>query len=259
MRIFAISDLHLSLGTPEKNMEIFGDHWIDHAATIERNWRRVVHDDDLVLVAGDISWAMRLDGARADLEYLGQLPGTKVLIRGNHDYWWNSISRIRENLPVGAYALQNDAVRVGSAIICGTRLWDTPGISFDSVIDVSVALRAGPESGSRERDQDNQRLYGREIGRLGLALQAMENLATDEAGELRIVMTHYPPCDAHMAATQATELFVKHGIRHAVFGHLHNVWPDIERPFGQREGIHYHLVACDYIGFTPVLIDIVGE
>ena len=254
MRVFAISDLHLSLATPGKNMDVFGEHWRDHHVTVERNWRDIVRENDLVLVTGDISWAMRLEGARADIDHIGQLPGTKVLIRGNHDFWWESIKKIRAMLPPRMYALQNDAVRVGSALVAGVRLWDTPGICFDAILDKSIERGGSGKGKFRERGQDDERIHRRELGRLQLSLEALGRLSDGSDNELRIAVTHYPPCDVDMAPTEATELFHRHGIRHAAFGHLHNVLPELPRPFGARDGIHYHLVTCDYVDFTPKLI-----
>lgn len=258
MNIFALSDPHLSLGTPGKQMDVFGDHWIDHASTIERRWRQVVAERDLVLIPGDISWATQLDKARPDLEFIGGLPGKKVLIRGNHDYWWQSISRIREVLLGGVYALQNDAVRIGSAIVCGTRLWDIPGVSFDSVMDLSVARRVAKERVQQGAASDPVRIYQRELERLRLSLQALEAMASAEHEDVRIVLTHFPPCNVDMDATEVTTLLQDHRIRHVVFGHLHNIIRGISpTPFGERSGVRYHLAACDYINFTPVLIDTV--
>lgn len=281
MRLFALSDPHLSLGMPGKAMDKFGPQWVDHAGHIERNWRAVVGDDDLVLVAGDISWAMRLDGphgARPDLEFLGRLPGQKVLIKGNHDFWWGSVSAVRKALPAGMFAIQNDAIRVGPVVLGGTRLWDVPGLKFDAVME--PAALAGWESAEAGRADDggrpatagrgveappdprsdpaeSERIYRRELERLRLSLAAMERLAAD-AGDapLRVALTHYPPCGPGLEPTEATELFEQHGVRHVVFGHLHDARRDLSPPpFGERNGVRYHLTACDFLNFRPVLIE----
>ena len=105
MQIYAIADLHLSL-TSEKPMDVFGEAWRGHAEKLERNWRERVQADDLVLVPGDISWAMQLSAALPDLSFIGRLPGKKVLLKGNHDYWWSAIGRVRASLPAGMRALQ---------------------------------------------------------------------------------------------------------------------------------------------------------
>jgi predicted phosphohydrolase len=112
-RVFAISDLHLPGGSDNKSMDLFGARWQAHFHQIKEDWMSRVGDEDIVLIPGDISWAMRLEDAREDLDAIGSLPGIKVLIKGNHDYWWNSISRVRAALPARMYALQNDAVWPG--------------------------------------------------------------------------------------------------------------------------------------------------
>ena len=122
MTLFAIGDLHLP-GGEEKPMDIFGDHWENHFEHIAADWRARVKDGDVVLIPGDISWAMQLERAVPDLQKIGALPGRKVLIKGNHDYWWNSVSKLRRVLPEGMSALQHDALDMGDFVVCGTRGW----------------------------------------------------------------------------------------------------------------------------------------
>lgn len=122
MKLFAIGDLHLSHSS-NKPMSIFGPNWDNHAERIAAAWRERVSDEDAVLIPGDISWAMQLDEARLDIEYIAALPGKKVIMRGNHDYWWGSISKVRDMLPCCMYALQNDTVELGSVTIAGSRGW----------------------------------------------------------------------------------------------------------------------------------------
>jgi predicted phosphohydrolase len=134
MRIFAISDLHLS-EAKSKPMDIFGQHWIEHWTKIRKNWINTVEQDDVVLIPGDISWAMTLDDALADLNSIGQLPGKKIIIRGNHDYWWSSISRVRQALPLDMFALQNDSIHIQGITFCGTRGWVTPSETNSVEVD----------------------------------------------------------------------------------------------------------------------------
>ena len=126
MAIFAISDLHLP-GGDVKPMDVFGDHWAGHFEKISADWREKVGPDDVVLLPGDLSWAMGLKEAQADLDAIGALPGKKVILRGNHDYWWSAIGRVRDALPEGMYAVQNDCVELCGRVICGTRGWNLPG------------------------------------------------------------------------------------------------------------------------------------
>ena len=139
MKVYAISDLHLSINS-NKPMNIFGPVWDGYLEKIEESWKeKGVTDDDIVLIAGDLSWAMKLNDAIADLEYISQMgKGKKVVIRGNHDYWWSSISALRGVLPYGMYALQNDAVKIGDYIICGTRGWTVPEITHKTPEDEKI-------------------------------------------------------------------------------------------------------------------------
>jgi predicted phosphohydrolase len=260
MKIFALSDPHLSFGTPDKLMDRFGPQWVGHAAKIERAWRERVGDNDLVLVPGDISWAMHLVGARPDLEFLGRLPGTKVLGKGNHDYWWSAISKVRASLPPRMHALQGDAVRIGDVVVGGTRLWDIPGASFRDWIDWRVDpadVAAGDAMISPEPSADlaaeTEKIWLRELGRLERALADLQRLAGGDA--LRIAAVHYPPCDPELHETAATRAFEAAAIRHVVFGHLHSVKRDRPNaPFGERGGVRYHFASCDWIDFTPQLV-----
>ncbi|MDH7570793.1 MAG: metallophosphoesterase, partial [Armatimonadota bacterium] len=127
MSLFAIADLHLSTNG-KKGMEVFGAHWAGHAEKIRARWFETVGPDDTVLVAGDISWELRFEEARLDLEWLAELPGTKILVRGNHDYWWASLSKVKQDLPASIIPLQNTAARFGEVGIAGSRLWIDPDL-----------------------------------------------------------------------------------------------------------------------------------
>lgn len=235
--IFAISDLHLP-GGDKKPMDIFGSHWADHFARIAADWRARVGEDDIVLLAGDTSWAMRLADAREDLWAIGALPGRKVLLRGNHDYWWCSISRLREALPPGMYALQNDALDLGGVIVCGSRGWVMP---------------ASPNA-----TEDDERIYRRELGRLEMSLEAARGLreaaaARGEATRL-VAMLHYPPVIERDTGTEVTALLTAYGVEDAVYGHLHG--PGIAGAFsGELGGVRYRLTSCDALEFALLALD----
>lgn len=233
MAIYAIGDPHLSFADP-KPMHIFGSAWQDHPEPFFANWRRVVRPQDTVLVPGDISWAMTLAGALPDLQALDALPGRKILIQGNHDYWWSSISRIRA-LPLPSMTfVQNDHAFVGAVAVCGTRGWLSPG------------------AGAWDDDPaQNEKLWQRERLRLQLSLQsALKAGATDI-----IVMLHYPPvAEREASGAGFTDILAATaGVRDVVYGHLHAIAPGSSFT-GEHAGIRYHMVACDYIGFTPLLI-----
>jgi predicted phosphohydrolase len=226
-RVFAIADPHLSKANP-KPMDIFGPHWAGHAALFFERWREVVHDDDLVLIPGDISWAMRLEEALEDLRDIAALPGTKVLLRGNHDYWWPSISKLRSVLPRGMYALQNDALKFGTLVVAGTRGWVVPG--------------------SNEADEQDEKIYRRELERLKLSLRLAKSLG----GEKLIVMLHYPPTNLRLEPSGFTELLLDAKPDVLVFGHLHG--DDGRRVIQTLGDTVVHFVAADALQFRPKLI-----
>jgi len=229
-RLYAIADLHLPGGF-NKTMDLFGDKWVDHVAKIEENWRRKIKDDDLVLIAGDISWAMKLNEAKEDLVKISSWPGTKIMIRGNHDYWWQGIGKVRKILPEGLLALQNDSYRFQNWFICGTRGWKTPG-SYDF-------------------KPEDERIYLRELERLKLSLQSRPPLEKDLK---TIVMLHYPPFTEQGGASGFVDLMQDYRVSACVYGHLHGRLTF--RPVqGLVEKISYHFVACDHLNFSPLLID----
>lgn len=225
MRLFAIGDLHLP-GGDDKPMAVFGAHWEGHFDRVRRAWEESVRSDDIVLIPGDISWAMHLTDAMPDIRAVGALPGRKVILRGNHDYWWCGISHLRETLPKGMYALQNDAIRIDDLVICGSRGWALP----------------------EANDTENEKIYARELIRLELSLKQGERL-----GGGMVVMTHYPPLGERAEETPVSRLMEKYGVRHAVYGHLHGA--SLRGAFnGEKNGIRYDCVSCDGIGFCPKLI-----
>ncbi|MCR5567553.1 MAG: metallophosphoesterase [Clostridiales bacterium] len=231
MSLFAIGDLHLS-GGEDKPMDVFGPQWDRHFLRIRENWKELVKEEDTVLIPGDISWAMQLEAAKADLEEIGRLPGKKILCKGNHDYWWNSISQVRSALPDSMTALQHNAADLGDAVVCATRGWMIP-------------TKEMPLS-----DQD-AKICRREADRLRMAL---DDASARAGGRPVIVMTHYPPLLAGETNTVFTEILEAYGVHTAVYGHLHGT--GIQAGFtGEYHGIRYHLVSCDSIGFSPKKID----
>ena len=223
MQIYAIADLHLSL-TSEKPMDVFGEAWRGHAEKLERNWRETVNEDELVLIPGDISWAMQLSAALPDLSFIGNLPGRKILLKGNHDYWWSAIGRVRSNLPEGMRALQNDSIVEDGIGICGSRGWLCPG--------------------SNNFNAEDQKIYLRELDRLSLSLASLP------AVETKIAMLHFPPFLDKEKGSGFTERLEDAGVQIVVYGHLHG---EANRYAfeGERNGITYHCVAADKLDFAP--------
>jgi predicted phosphohydrolase len=229
MRVFALADPHLS-SVSDKPMDVFGTQWEGHPEALFKGWREVVADEDLVLVPGDISWALRLEEAMPDLKALASLPGKKVLLRGNHDYWWPSISKLRRALPEGMYALQNDALKFGNIIVAGTRGWVCPG--------------------SSEFTEQDAKIYARELGRLELSLAAARKLARE--GDKLVVMLHYPPTNLRLEPSGFTQRLLEAKPDALIFGHLHG--DDGKRVIRELGDIAVHFVAADALGFKPKLI-----
>jgi len=248
VRVFALSDPHLSLGTPGKRMDRFGPQWVGHDVKMARAWDERVAPGDLVLVPGDISWARDLEQARPDLEWLAARPGTKVLLKGNHEHWWTSRNKVRAALPEGMVALEADATRVGDVALAGTRLWDVPGVSYHDLI-VWQGEPISPEL-SEEELEATLKVYRRELGRLERALEAM-----DKSAPVRIAMLHYPPVSPGLAPNEVTELLERARVQHAVFGHIHALDPARREEIGgEARGVRYHLTACDFVDFAPVVV-----
>lgn len=223
MHIYAIGDLHLSFSS-DKPMDIFGPQWADHAERLKRAWSETVTADDLVLIPGDISWAMQLSAALPDLSFIGALPGQKLLLRGNHDYWWSSVSQVRAALPDGMHALQNDAFIFSDYAIGGTRGWICPGANGFTAAD--------------------EKVFSRELQRLTLSLAAMP------VGKTRIVMLHFPPFLERGLDTPFTELLARSGVSHVVYAHLHGAAHRLAFE-GCRDGVTYSFVAGDALKFIP--------
>ena len=244
MKIWGISDLHLSFST-NKPMDIFGEHWKNHADIMAKNWDAKVEQDDIVLCPGDLSWAMRLDEAKPDLDWIGERKGQKILGKGNHDFWWSAISKVRAALPESCRALQNDAVDLGDVILAGSRCWVAPG--------------------GYDYKPADEKIYLREIERLKLSLNAAKKLQKESVDKNCIkkniiAMIHYPPFvkdneeESGFRSTEISDLLEEFGVIKCVYGHLHGKYAHDTAFTGTRSGIEYGLIACDYINFNPVLI-----
>ncbi|KPU44063.1 3',5'-cyclic adenosine monophosphate phosphodiesterase CpdA [Oxobacter pfennigii] len=231
MKIYAISDLHLSKSDP-KPMNIFGNAWTDHWHKIRYDWRNKVNTDDVVLIPGDISWAITLEGALPDLLEIGELPGKKILIKGNHDYWWESPTKIRNILSHNMFIIQNDFIDIGEYNVCGTRGWLLP-----------------------EDDRfkkDDEKIYKRELLRLEMSL----NKAVKASDKPIIVMIHYPPVNEKNSISEFVHIMKRFDVLACVYGHLHG--ESLKNTMeGSIEGIDFYNVSCDYLdfslkGITPV-------
>lgn len=231
-------------------MEAFGLVWKDYPNKIKEHWQKLISDDDLVLIAGDISWAMRPEEALPDLDFIDALPGQKLLIRGNHDYWWPSSTKLAGLLPPSMHFIHNTAFEWNKVAFAGARLWDTHEYSFNDAIefvDNPFAKKKTPEELAREKE-DAEVIFVRELQRLKLSLEKMNHKA-----EKKVALTHYPPIGANLRPSRAAALLEDFEIDVCVFGHLHNV-REGALPFGTARGVRYILTSADYLGFTPIVV-----
>lgn len=247
MKIWAISDLHLSFGTPEKDMSTLFPSWKGYQDRLVTAWDSQIKPEDLVLISGDISWAMRLDDVGPDLNFIAQRPGIKVMIRGNHDYWWDTASKVRTILPDSVHIIHNDVFCSGPIAIAGSRLWDDVEYSFHSIIDFQKNLKAKVEKAVMA--DENEKIFVRELGRLEMSLKLLPSSAS-----VKIAMTHFPPIGLELQTSRASQLFEKYGVQYAVFGHLHSIQPAVTHLFGTARGVEYILASADWLHFQPKLV-----
>ena len=223
MKIYAISDFHISTNT-DKPMDVFGASWVGYLDKIKADWEEKVSAEDIVLIAGDISWAMNIEDAKPDLEFFRNLKGKKVFIKGNHDYWWSGIGKVRDVMPENCFALQNDSMKFGDVVICGSRGWSVPG--------------------SPDFDEKDEKIYLRETERFRLSLKSAENLM--EEGDKLVAMIHYPPFNVKRENSAFTDLFEEFDVHSVIYGHLHgkNVRAD---KIVVKNGVKYYLTSCDMV------------
>ena len=224
MRIFAIGDLHLSGEPPQKPMTIFGDHWKDHWLRIQQDWLARVQDEDFVLLAGDLSWGMHLNDAMPDLLAVAALPGQKVLIRGNHDYWWQTLGKMNTALAGRLHFLQNTFFPADQIAVCGSRGWLLPDDPQFQISDEAIRRR--------------------ELLRTEASLKAAEQAGFRQ----KLLLLHYPPLYAFTQGSAFAELCRRYEVKHCLYGHLHG--PGIAAAFeGEKDGTYYHLVSADALAF----------
>jgi predicted phosphohydrolase len=236
MNIWAISDLHLSLARPQRR-ERYAARWRDHVVKIEENWRAVVRPCDLVLLPGDLSMARNHGEVQPDLVWLGRLPGTKVLARGNHDQWWNDVGAVRLLLRGSQLAVDGDALATHGVIVCGT---------------------TGSPAPAAESSEAEQRRTNRELDSLDRALAHASEIRNPSAQPL-YVLWHFPPFDVHGRPGPWVERFERARVTACVYGHLHiqSQWTSAVQ--GKVRGVRYYCVAADAIGFRPLRIDAVSS
>lgn len=239
MKIYAIGDIHLSFRSlvdpahwdevkTYKPMDIFGAEWREHYRSLYGNWVQTISNEDIVLMPGDFSWAMKLSEVQYDLHFLGLLPGTIIGIQGNHDLWWQSLSRVREALPPNIRLIQNDHVQAGNVVLCGSRGWICPGAEHFSAHDFKI--------------------YRRELIRMENSLKS----AGPAAGRI-IVLMHFMPANDRHEKNEFIELFQQYQVDTVVYGHLHGAGARLKLP-SCAWGIKFQLASADFLRFAPVLI-----
>ena len=230
MSIYAISDLHLSFNDESKSMEFFGPEWKDYVKRIENNWKKTVNENDTILIAGDISWANNLEEAKKDFAFINSLPGQKIIIKGNHDYYFSTMKKVQEFLYNNNFStihiLFNNSFVIENVAICGTRGWGN--VETD---DIKL---------------DNHKIVEREVGRLKLSYNSLS--AEDKKKDI-IVMTHFPPF-----YTEFKKALKEIGAKKCIYGHLHGKGHYMVKE-GLIDDIEYIMVSGDYTGFNLLKIN----
>lgn len=238
MSIYAIGDLHLSFGDGvEKPMDVYGGNWKNYTEKLRKNWLDTIKEQDTVIIAGDISWGLKLSEAVPDFEWIDRLPGKKLIYKGNHDLWWGSITKLNKMYESITF-VQNFAVYAEGWYICGTRGWVCPG--------------------DNKFTGEDQKIYDRECLRLKMAIddaaaQAAE-ISCDGAMPRIIGVLHYPPTNDKLQQSDFTRQFALAGASRVVYGHLHGSDNYGRGLSGNLNGVEYQLVSMDYLDCMPKLI-----
>ncbi len=254
MRVYAIGDVHLPGGPRAKGMERFDPVWTDHPRVIAERWNDAARDDDVLLIVGDLSWAMTIEEARDDLAWIDGLRGTKVVVKGNHDFWWKSIGKVRAAFGESVHALQYDHVVLGPVAFVGTRGWQCPGSigSADLMHDGKAA------AGTTTYTEQDRKLYEREVGRLKMAFERLEK--SGASWERLVCLLHYPPMNPEHEPSGFTELIDRFGVDVCVHGHLHGAASIATAFEGRRGRTEYHCVSADAVRMAPRrLLEVDGE
>ena len=234
MSLFVLSDPHLSFSA-DKPMDVFGERWKNHYEKILANWLANVNEGDTVVIPGDVSWGMNLEGAKEDLSFLHSLPGRKIIGRGNHDYWWSTVSKMMRFIEENGFHtlsfLYNNAYLCGNIIVCGTREWMC-------------------EFGVKTEDE---RIILREAERLKLSLDAAVKLKEQSPEAEIVAFTHYPLAFGDFLNRRAVGLLAEYGVKRVYYGHLHGVAEN--QLMSEISGIIQRLCSCDYLDFCPISVD----
>lgn len=238
MSLFVIADLHLATADASKSMEIFGKRWHNYIEKLNSNWRKVITDNDTVIIPGDISWGLTTDDARADLLWLDAMPGKKVILKGNHDFWWSTVSKLNAffeaNNITSISVLNNNAIELEGKILAGSRGWFT---------DKSMQ--------NAEENVDYDKIVNREAIRLEMSLTQAELLKSDTEKEI-FVFLHFPPVWSDFVCRPILDVLKKHKISRCYFGHVHGSYAQPET--FEFENIKFSMISADFLDFMPKIL-----
>lgn len=239
MAIFVIADLHLDTATNQKSMEIFGNRWQDYMEKIKNNWTKVVSENDTVIIPGDISWALSTEDSVPDLKWIDALPGKKLIMKGNHDFWWSTaakLSRLFEDNGITTIELlYNNAKEVENYIVAGSRGWFT-----DKSIQPTKSVNA-----------DHEKIINREVIRLKLSLNAAKEIQ-ERTGKEILAFFHFPPVWGDFECKEILDVLKEYNISRCYFGHIHSCYT--QSSVFKWENIEFRMISADFIGFIPQII-----
>jgi len=241
--VYVIGDLHLSFST-SKPMDIFGPRWHDHDKLIEQNWKNKVKETDTVIVPGDISWGMTLEEAKADFDFIENLPGKKIFFKGNHDYYWQTSAKVNKFIAENDYKtlcfMHNNAMEVENFIICGTRGWYTD--EKDNLADYTT----------------NSKIVNREVGRLKMSVEDAKRIhdqVKSETGEDKEIIgfLHFPAYFKDYICEELIDVFAENGIKRVYYGHIHGNYTSAPKLY--YRSVNFFIVSADYLSFNPIEVE----
>ncbi|MBQ1660402.1 MAG: metallophosphoesterase [Clostridia bacterium] len=229
MAVYAIADLHLSFGT-DKPMDVFSG-WTNYTERIRNNWQKLIGENDTVVIAGDVSWAMKLSETDADFRFIDSLNGHKIILKGNHDYWWSTKAKMDKYIAEKGFdsisILHNNYYLADGTALCGSRGW-----FYDAEADADMLI------------------LNREVGRLRMSIEPALRDGYDP-----VVFLHYPPIYNNTECGEILDVLKEYSIKKCFYGHIHGGNAAKKAFIGEKYGINFKLIACDYLGFTPLAIN----
>ena len=239
MAIFAIADLHLDTKSNQKSMEVFGNRWKDYVFKIQKNWRALVQSSDTVVIPGDVSWALTLQDALLDLQWIDALPGKKILMKGNHDFWWSTLTKMKrffeENNILTIDILHNNAIETEDYILAGSRGW-----FVDKSVQPVKALTA-----------DYEKILNREKIHLRMSLEEAKKMQSSSGKEI-LVFFHFPPIWNGFECVEIIDVLKEYNIERVFFGHIHGSY-NVSSSF-EYNGIKFKMVSADFVDFIPQIV-----